>query len=203
MLLLLLDCVSALAGDFVLAERLYPASYALPMNKNVNGDVRAQWLADWRAVAECFARFHSPGALEHTRLAAALRDACSDELAFMPSAVVARSGRVPSPFALSLVDAAFVAAHARPDRYARMREYVLAQYVPSRCTDVAERLGAHRVAAVARSGRSTSAIGRWFDPASPEYDAMVRCHNIEFPVKHPDWRARGLAADLLLHEACD
>jgi len=138
--------------------------------------------------------------LQQTRLATALRDACGDELSFMPSTIVARTGRLPSPFALSLVDAAFCAAHARPDRYARMRDYVLAQYVPGRGADVSERIGAHRVAAVARSGHSTSAIGRWFDPASPEYDAMVRCHNVEFPIKHADWRAH---VDIVLHEPCD
>ncbi|KAJ8611939.1 hypothetical protein CTAYLR_004370 [Chrysophaeum taylorii] len=197
-------------GEFYLAERLYPSSYSLPMRKYVGGDERAQWLADWRAIAECFARLQPRGVVDatsswdQTRLATLLRDACSDELSFMPESVVIRSGQLPSPFALALVDAAFCAAHARPDRYARMREYTLAQYVPGRGADVSERLGAHRVAAVsdlAASARfGTSAIGRWFDPATPEYDAMVRCHNVEFPVKHPDWRSRGLASDLVLHE---
>lgn len=121
----------------------------------------------------------------------------------MPTSVVSRSGRLPSPFALSLVDKAFFAAHTRPDRYARMREYAFTQYVPGRGADVSERLGAHRVAAASRSGRTTSAIGRWFDPASPEYDAMMRCHNVEYPVKYPDWRARSLETDLLLHQPCD
>lgn len=121
----------------------------------------------------------------------------------MPRIVVEKNGKLPSPFALSLVDAAFCAAHARPDRYARIREYVLTQYVPGRGAEVSERLGAHRVAKVARGGRSTSAVGRWFDPASPEFDAMVRCHNVEFPVKHPDWRSRALHTDILLHAPCD
>lgn len=81
-------------------------------------------------------------------MAVMLRDACGDELAFMPSSVVSRSGKLPSPFAMSLVDAAFCAAHARPERYARMREYTLVQYFPGRGADVSEKLGAHRVAAV-------------------------------------------------------
>ena len=106
-----------------------------------------------RCIGECFARFtlargfDGGVSMEQTRVASVLRDACSDELAFMPSAISERA-RIPSPFALSLVDAAFTAAHARPERYARMREYVLLQYVPGRGADVSEDIGAHRVASV-------------------------------------------------------
>uniref|UniRef100_A0A7S3NPY4 Uncharacterized protein n=1 Tax=Aureoumbra lagunensis TaxID=44058 RepID=A0A7S3NPY4_9STRA len=198
-------------GDAVLAERLYPASYVQPLRKTVGGIERAQWLADWRAISECFARLPAIYRIgddsiswEQTRLASTLRDACSEELSFMPSRIVEQSGRLPSPFALSLIDAAFCAAYTRPERYSRIREYTLGQYVPNRFADVSERIGAHRVAAVARSGQSTSAVGRWFDPATPEFHAMVRCHNVEYPIKYPDWRKSDqYFENIVLHEPCD
>ena len=110
--------------------------------------------------------------------------------------------RRPSPFALCLVDAVFVAAYTDPDKYARLREYALAQYVPARMGDVSERVGSPRVAEAARTGGACfdQVV---FDPATPEFEAMVKCHNVEYPVKHPDWRASGLSDDIQLHEPCD
>lgn len=60
-------------GEFYLAEQLFPKSYVQPM-KAAGGAERAQWLADWRAIAECFARFSVRGiddavALDQTRVA--------------------------------------------------------------------------------------------------------------------------------------
>ena len=34
----------------------------------------------------------------------------------------------------------------------------------------------------------------FFDPLTPEYDAMVRCHNVEYPIKHPTGGASGCRA---------
>ena len=117
--------------------------------------------------------------------------------------------RLPSPFALALVDAAFHSAYCEPERHARIRDYVLDQYVPGRFGDVCERVGSWRVAEAARTAKRSPLDARprrstnFFDPATPEYDAMVRCHNVEYTVKHPDWRVAGLPEGMELHEPCD
>jgi hypothetical protein len=136
--------------------------------------------------------------LDRTQLAVSLNAAITDELAFMTGG----ARRRPSPFAITLVDALFVAAYCDAPKYARLREYALAQYVPLRMGDVCERVGSPRVAEVARTGGACF-DQNLFDPATPEYEAMVKCHNVEYPVKHPDWRAAGLSEDAQLHEPCD
>ncbi|KAH8069251.1 hypothetical protein JL721_6070 [Aureococcus anophagefferens] len=174
------------AGAFASPERLYPNSYVMPTGQRyATAQTRAQWLADWRAITECLARFPTatPQNLDRTQLAVSLNAACTDELAFMTGG----ARRRPSPFAITLVDALFVAAYCDAPRYARLREYALAQYVPLRMGDVCERVGSPRVAEVARTGGACF-DQNLFDPATPEYEAMVKCHNVEYPVKHPDWR---------------
>lgn len=73
---------------------------------------------------------------------------------------------------------------------------MLWQYVPARFGDVCERVGSVRVAEAARTGGgySRECLQVHFDPRTPEYEAMVACHDVEFPVKHPDWRAAGAFA---------
>ena len=189
------------AGAFASPERLYPNSYVMPTGQRyATAQTRAQWLADWRAITECLARFPTatPQNLDRTQLAVSLNAAITDELAFMTGG----ARRRPSPFAITLVDALFVAAYCDAPRYARLREYALAQYVPLRMGDVCERVGSPRVAEVARTGGACF-DQHLFDPATPEYEAMVKCHNVEYPVKHPDWRAAGLSEDAQLHEPCD
>ncbi|KAJ1461217.1 hypothetical protein M885DRAFT_508091 [Pelagophyceae sp. CCMP2097] len=170
----------------------------------VGGTARAQWLADWRVIAESFAKLPQPGFedMERSLLARALGTACSDELEFMP-AVLRKSAKSPSPFALALVDACFCAAHTRPDVYARLREYVLGTYVPARGADVFSLVGATRVAAAARARASPRPAQMWYDPGSPEYRAFVLVHNVEYAVKHSDWRQRITDLDLDLNGPCD
>ncbi|KAH8094128.1 hypothetical protein JL720_4118 [Aureococcus anophagefferens] len=147
------------AGAFASPERLYPNSYVMPTGQRyATAQTRAQWLADWRAITECLARFPTatPQNLDRTQLAVSLNAACTDELS----------------------------------------------YVPLRMGDVCERVGSPRVAEVARTGGACF-DQNLFDPATPEYEAMVKCHNVEYPVKHPDWRAAGLSEDAQLHEPCD
>lgn len=197
--------VRATEGSYE-AEVLYPKSYSLPLvGRRVAASTRAQWLADWRAISECFARFQTDTAenTEQTRLADSLNTVCADELSFMTGGTRKRA----SPFALSLVDCAFVAAYCEPEKYRRIRDYVLAQYVPSRMGDVSEKVGSYRVADVARAGAGSSreCRQRFFDPATPEFVAMVKAHNVEYPVKHPDYREAWAAAGGAhqLHEPCD
>lgn len=174
---------------YYVAEELYPRSYVLASKRFTTSDTRAQWLADWRAITECFARFPVEPDRGQAGLAAAVNAACADELAFITGGPL----RAPSPFAFALIDDLFVSARCDPDRYARLRTYCLWQYVPGRFGDVSERVGSARVAEAARTngGYSRECFQRTFDPATPEYDAMVRCHDVEYPVKHPAWRAGG------------
>ena len=96
----------AAVADDVTAAALYPRSYSLPMRPYTRPVVRAQWLADWRAITDCLIRFPTSGEPGQARLAAAVNAACVDELAFLTD-----RRRPPSPFAFALIDALFVAAH--------------------------------------------------------------------------------------------
>ena len=86
---------------------------------------------------------------------------------------------------------------------------MLDQYVPGQFGDVCERLGSWRVAEAVRMSMGSPLDARprrlqtFFDPLTPEYDAMVACHNVEYPIKHPDWRRAGLPGDLGLDGPCD
>ena len=192
---------------YVTPEALFPTSYVLPISRRVKNSIKAQWFADWRAIADCFLRFPDPRRrLDGSEgLASRLSTACSNELQFVPSG----PRRLPSPFALSLIDRAFHSAYLDPARHARLRDYVLDQYVPGQFGDVCERLGSWRVAEAVRMSMGSPLDARprrlqtFFDPLTPEYDAMVRCHNVEYPIKHPDWRRIGLPGGLGLDGPCD
>ena len=192
---------------YVTPEALFPTSYVLPISRRVKNSIKAQWFADWRAIADCFLRFPDPRRrLDGSEgLASRLSTACSNELQFVPSG----PRRLPSPFALSLIDRAFHSAYLDPARHARLRDYVLDQYVPGQFGDVCERLGSWRVAEAVRMTMGSPLDARprrlqtFFDPLTPEYDAMVRCHNVEYPIKHPDWRRTGLPGGLGLDGPCD
>jgi len=192
---------------YVTPEALFPTSYVLPISRRVKNSIKAQWFADWRAIADCFLRFPDPRRrLDGSEgLASRLSTACSNELQFVPSG----PRRLPSPFALSLIDRAFHSAYLDPARHARLRDYVLDQYVPGQFGDVCERLGSWRVAEAVRMSMGSPLDARprrlqtFFDPLTPEYDAMIRCHNVEYPIKHPDWRRVGLPGGLGLDGPCD
>ena len=192
---------------YVTPEALFPTSYVLPISRRVKNSIKAQWFADWRAIADCFLRFPDPRRrLDGSEgLASRLSTACSNELQFVPSG----PRRLPSPFALSLIDRAFHSAYLDPARHARLRDYVLDQYVPGQFGDVCERLGSWRVAEAVRMSMGSPLDARprrlqtFFDPLTPEYDAMVACHNVEYPIKHPDWRRVGLPGGLGLDGPCD
>ena len=191
---------------YVSPEALFPTSYVLAISGRVRNSVKAQWFADWRAIADCFLRFPDPRKREGSEgLAFRLSTACASELEFASRG----PRRLPSPFALSLIDCAFHSAYLDPARHARLRDYVLDQYVPGQFGDVCERIGSWRVAEAVRGSMGSPLDARprrlqtYFDPLTPEYDAMVRCHNTEYPIKHPDWRRLGLPDGLGLDEACD
>ena len=45
---------------YVTPEALFPTSYVLPISRRVKNSIKAQWFADWRAIADCFLRFPDP-----------------------------------------------------------------------------------------------------------------------------------------------
>ena len=48
------DAVYAIPEDplYVTPEALFPTSYVLPISRRVKNSVKAQWFADWRAIAD-------------------------------------------------------------------------------------------------------------------------------------------------------
>ena len=179
---------------YVTPEALFPTSYVLPISRRVKNSIKAQWFADWRAIADCFLRFPDPRRrLDGSEgLASRLSTACSNELQFVPSG----PRGLPSPFALvthrpRLPLGVFGSGEAR----SFLRDYVLDQYVPGNSAMcLTSDFGSWRVAeAVADvhglAARCAPAASRRFDPLTPEYDAMVR-----LPQRRVSHQAPGLAA---------